>query len=419
MRIGAAQRDEMNLIGRYIFRMVAGAFVISLTVLTGVVWVTQALKEIDLLTTKGQTLWLFLYMTVLALPALVMVIGPVALFIACLYALNRINADSELVVVNAAGASPWVVYKPFVILGLIVTLLTGTISLYVMPESARTLRNTIAHIRADVLTYIVVEGLFTSVENGLTFHIRARKPDGTLLGLLVSDERNPAKAMTYLAEEGRIIRTGERAYLVMDNGSMQQQEGRPEEMTVIRFDRYVFDLSELTVGSGTVEYRPREMRMSELINPNPEDSYYKRFPGKFRAEFHERLSSTLYPLAFVFISLATLGYPRTNRQGRGNSILVAILAVSALRTIGFGSSNLAAREAWAVIPMYATPILGTLLAGWIAFGQGRVMARVVDAIPAVRLSAEDFTPAGALRNLQTFANGTARLFQRGGWRMAR
>lgn len=413
----------MNTIGRYIFRIVAGAFVISLTVLTGVVWVTQALREIDLLTTKGQTLWLFLYMTVLALPALIMVIAPVALFIACVYALNRINADSELVVVNAAGASPWVIYKPFVILGVIVTLLTGSISLVVMPESARSLRNTIANIRADVLTYIVVEGLFTSVEQGLTFHIRSRAPDGTLLGLLVNDERNPARMMTYLAEEGRIVRTGERAYLVMINGSMQQQEGRPEEMTVIRFDRYVFDLSELTVGSGTVEYRPREMRMSELLAPNPEDSYYKRFPGKFRAEIHERLSSILYPLAFVFISLATLGYPRTNRTGRGHSILIAIIAVSALRTVGFGTSNLAAREAWAVVPMYLLPGAAIVLAAWIAFGQGRSVTRFLDSLPNMRLGPEDFTPSGAMRNIRSMAGAVARVVQRIAplreWRAAR
>ncbi len=413
----------MNTIGRYIFRIVAGAFVVSLTVLTGVVWVTQALREIDLLTTKGQTLWLFLYMTVLALPALIMVIGPVALFIACVYALNRINADSELVVVNAAGASPWVVYKPFVILGVIVTLLTGSISLVVMPESARSLRNTIANIRADVLTYIVVEGLFTSVEQGLTFHIRARAPDGRLLGLLVHDERNPARMMTYLAEEGRIVRTGERAYLVMDNGSMQQQEGKPEEMTVIRFDRYVFDLSELTVGSGSIEYRPREMRMSELFSPNPEDSYFQRFPGKFRAEIHERFSSILYPLAFVFISLATLGYPRTNRSGRGHSILIAIVAVSALRTLGFGTSNLAAREAWAVIPMYLLPAAAIVLAGWIAFGQGRAVTRLLDSMPTMPLGAEDFTLAGAKRNIRSMAGAIQRLAQRIGprreWKTAR
>lgn len=409
----------MNLIGRYIFRTTAGAFVISLLVLTGVVWVTQALKEIDLLTTQGQTLWLFMYMTMLALPALVMVIAPVALFIACLYALNRVNADSELVVVNAAGASPWVVYKPFVVLGLIVTVLTAGISLYVMPESARTLRNTIAQIRADVLTYIVVEGLFTTVENGLTFHIRDRSPDGTLLGLLVHDERNPAEVMTYLAEEGRIIRTGESAYLVMSTGSMHQQEGRPEEITVIQFDRYVFDLSNLTVGQGTVEYRPREMRMTELFNPNPEDPYFQQFPGKFRAEIHERLSSILYPIAFVFISLATLGYPRTNRQGRGNSIVLAIVAVGVLRTVGFSASNMAVREPWAVGLMYMTPIVGIAGAAWIAFGQGRRMARIADAIPVLQIDIAAWHPRAVREKLGLFIAELKRRSGLSGWRPAR
>ncbi|MEJ8573364.1 LPS export ABC transporter permease LptF [Microbaculum marinum] len=409
----------MNLIGRYIFRIAAGAFVISLLVLTGVVWVTQALKEIDLLTTQGQTLWLFMYMTVLALPALVMVIAPVGLFIACLYTLNRINADSELVVINAAGSSPWLVYKPFVVLGLIVTLLTAGISLYVMPESARTLRNTIAQIRADVLTYIVVEGLFTTVEDNLTFHIRDRAADGTLLGLLVHDARDPEQIMTYLAEEGRIIRTGDSAYLVMNAGSMHQQEGSPEEITVIRFDRYIFDLSNLTVGDGTVEYRPREMRMSELLNPDPEDPYFKQFPGKFRSEVHERLSSILYPLSFVFISLATLGYPRTNRTGRGNSILLAIVAVGVLRTIGFSASNIAARESWAVGLMYLTPVVGIVGSAWIAFGQGRRMARIMDAIPVPQVSIETLHPRHTRERLEALFEATMRRLGRSGWGTAR
>ncbi len=383
----------MNLIGRYIFRIVASAFVITLLVLTGVVWVTQALKEIDLLTTQGQTLFLFLYMTMLALPALIMVIAPVALFIACLYALNRINADSELVIIHAAGSSPWLVYKPFVLLGIFVTVLTGFISLYVMPESARTLRNTIAQIRADVLTYIVTEGLFTTVEDGLTFHIRDRNPDGTLAGLMVHDERDPGKVMTYLAEEGRIVRNGERAYLTMSRGSMHQQEGKPEEMKIINFDRYIFDLSNLTLGSGKVEYRPREMRMSELLDPDPNDTYYQQFPGKYREEIHERFSSILYPLAFVFITLATLGYPRTNRTGRGNSIVLAIIAMAVLRTVGFSAANLAVREAWAVIPMYLTPIVGIAGAAWMAFGQGRRMALIADSIPMPKISMGDLSPA--------------------------
>ena len=106
------------------------------------------------------------------------------------------------------------------------TALTGVISLYVMPESARTLRNTIADIRADVLTYIVQEGLFSNVENGLTFHIRDRSPDGLLLGLMVHDERDPDQIMTYLAEEGRIVRNGERR-LSRDASRQHAPAGRP------------------------------------------------------------------------------------------------------------------------------------------------------------------------------------------------
>ena len=413
----------MNQIGRYIFGIAGGAFIVAILVLTGVVWVTQALREIDLITAKGQTLWLFMYMTMLALPALIYIIAPIALFIACLYSLNRINADSELVVINAAGASPWVVYKPFIVLGLLVTILTGLISLWVMPESARSLRNLISQIRADVLTYIVAEGRFTSIDDGLTFHIRDRAADGTLVGLLVHDRRNPEEVMTYLAEEGRVVRAGESAYLVMDTGSMHQQEGTPEEITVIRFDRYVFDLSNLRVGSGKIEYRPRQMRMSELVNPSPDDTYYQQYPGKYRAEIHERFSSTLYPLAFVFISLATLGYPRTNRQGRGNSIVMAIVAVSVLRTVGFSATNLAVQEAWAVGLMYATPLIGIVGAAWIAFGQGRWLARIADSAPSLTIDPERLKPGAAWRSLKAAAKGAVgtlrQRFRPGGWGAAR
>ena len=315
------------------------------------------------------------------------------------------------------------VYKPFIVLGLLVTILTGLISLWVMPESARSLRNLISQIRADVLTYIVAEGRFTSIDDGLTFHIRDRAADGTLVGLLVHDRRNPEEVMTYLAEEGRVVRAGESAYLVMDTGSMHQQEGTPEEITVIRFDRYVFDLSNLRVGSGKIEYRPRQMRMSELVNPSPDDTYYQQYPGKYRAEIHERFSSTLYPLAFVFISLATLGYPRTNRQGRGNSIVMAIVAVSVLRTVGFSATNLAVQEAWAVGLMYATPLIGIVGAAWIAFGQGRWLARIADSAPSLTIDPERLKPGAAWRSLKAAAKGAVgtlrQRFRPGGWGAAR
>ena len=72
----------MTLIERYILKIAFNAFAACLVALTGVIWITQALKEIDLLTGKGQTIMVFLTVTGLSLPALVTVISPVALFIA-------------------------------------------------------------------------------------------------------------------------------------------------------------------------------------------------------------------------------------------------------------------------------------------------------------------------------------------------
>ena len=72
----------MDLIERYIFRIAFSAFVGLLVGADGVIWITQALRELDLLTSKGQTHPDFLTVTGLSLPALIAVISPVALFIA-------------------------------------------------------------------------------------------------------------------------------------------------------------------------------------------------------------------------------------------------------------------------------------------------------------------------------------------------
>ncbi len=99
----------MSMIERYILRIAAVAFFACLFALTAIIWLTQALRELNLVTGKGQTILLFLEVTMLSVPALVMIIAPLALFIAILYTLNRLNSDSELIVMNAAGLSPMII----------------------------------------------------------------------------------------------------------------------------------------------------------------------------------------------------------------------------------------------------------------------------------------------------------------------
>ena len=102
----------MTLFGRYMFRQVANAFIVILLTLTIVVWLATALKQLDLITSRGQGIVLFLQMTLLSLPSLMALIAPNAMLMASLYTLDRMNGDSELIVMTASGATIWRIGAP-------------------------------------------------------------------------------------------------------------------------------------------------------------------------------------------------------------------------------------------------------------------------------------------------------------------
>src|SRR6185436_19763705 len=104
---------RMGSISRYIFRTTLGAFLVVLVSLTAVIWVTQALRDIDIMTSQGQTILVFVGITGLIIPLLVLVIAPIALLIAVAHVLNKLSNDSEIIVMNAAGMSPWVLFRAF------------------------------------------------------------------------------------------------------------------------------------------------------------------------------------------------------------------------------------------------------------------------------------------------------------------
>src|SRR5262245_17665622 len=85
---------QMTSIDKYIFRTTFGAFALTAVSLTLLIWVTQALREIDLMTNQRQAVLAFIGMTGLLIPVLVLLIAPIALMIAVTYTLNKLNADS-------------------------------------------------------------------------------------------------------------------------------------------------------------------------------------------------------------------------------------------------------------------------------------------------------------------------------------
>src|SRR4051794_18527314 len=233
----------MTILDRYIFKTAAVAFLATLFSLTAVIWITQALREFDLLTAKGQSLLIFLTVTSLSIPSLVMIIAPVALFIATLYALNKLNGDSELIVMSAAGMPPARLARPFVALTFIVMALVAWMTLQAMPSSFRDLRDLVTKIRADFVTKIVKEGQFTTLDVGITFHYRERAGE-TLLGIFMEDRRDKERTNIYIAERGQTVEISGVPYLVLEKGSVQREQPGSADATIVVFERYAIDLSQ-------------------------------------------------------------------------------------------------------------------------------------------------------------------------------
>ncbi len=326
----------MGSIGRYIFRTTFGAFVMILGSLTAVIWVTQALREIDLMTTQGQTILIFIGITLLIIPLLILLIAPIALVIAVSHVLNKLSTNSEIIVMNAAGMSPWRMFRAFLAVSILVSVLVALISAYLAPKGMRELRSWATDIRADIVTNLVKPGRFIRIERGLMLHVRERRPDGELLGIFVDDSRDPKERSTFLAQRGGILENDRGTFLVLENGNVQRHSRGQRDPTIVTFERYAFDLSQFALPQN-VSFSVRERYLWELINPDPKDPVLSKRPEHVRAELADRLAAPLYPIAFVIIAFAYLGAPRTTRQSRAMSIVGAILAVTGLRLIGFAS----------------------------------------------------------------------------------
>ncbi len=364
----------MRLIERYILKIAFSAFAACLIALTGVIWITQALRELDLLTGKGQTIFVFLTVTGLSLPALVTVISPVALFIATLYTLNKLNSDSELIVMSAAGMPPRRLIRPFVGLGAFVCAVVAMMTVYLMPASFQELRDLVTKIRADFVANLVKEGQFTTLDNGITFHYRERAGDA-LLGIFMQDRRDPSKTIVYLAERGQTTESNGQAYLVLEKGSVHRQQPNSRDSSIVAFERYAVDLAAFNQEEGDVIYKPRERSTTQLLFPNTDEPYYQFQEGRFRAELHDRLSSWLYPLAMMMIAFAALGDARTTRQGRGMAMAVAVVAVVVLRIAGFAASSATVRTDWGILAVYGAPLSAIGVALLLIF-HGSLMRRL-------------------------------------------
>ncbi len=349
-----------GLAPRYLLRELLAPFGFFVLVLTGVIWLTQSLRVVDTVVNSGQGAGVFLQFSVLLLPTALGVVLPLAGFAATLYAVNRLFAESEIVAMVAAGMSGLALARPVALFGVTIAAASAALSLYVAPLAQGEMRDRVHALRADIANALIFEGRFLHPAAGLTIYVRERAGAGEMRGVFVHDQRDPAGEVTYTASRAALSQTAEGPRLVMIDGAAQRRGGERGEVSVLRFESLVFDLSQFMSDTADRGRKASEHSLRELLARGTTSLAL----GRRLAEAHERLSAPLYGLALPLVALAAILGPGFTRRGYGQRVIAAVAIGVALRGAGLAFKAMTVSQAALWPLLYAPPLIGVALSLW-------------------------------------------------------
>jgi lipopolysaccharide export system permease protein len=360
---GACNADvtaSMNLIDRYLFRQLLGPVLLATVSLSGVALLSQSLQALDLIVDQGQTAAVFIKVTLLGLPQLVSMVLPIALFVACLVALNRLQTEQELVVCFAGGMSRWRVISPTLRLAVLAALVSLVINLWIQPLCARAMRAELYKVRTDLASTLVQEGQFTQPSAGLTVYARQVLPHGVLRNLFIDQEKPNGSSSTFSAREGQIVERNGMPVLIMRHGSNQELT-RAGVLNYLAFDEYTFDLAPFLPKVDSIHYKASDRYLHELFRPDLSQAWEKHNAPKLYAEGHTRLAEPLYNLALAALALSAVLGGGFSRMGYGKRIMTAVVLATITRIVGVGVQAICDDNVWFNVLQYAVPLTAV---GW-------------------------------------------------------
>ena len=353
----------MNGFTRYVLRQLLVGMILVTAGLTCIIWLSQSLRFIEMIVNRGLSAGMFVYLTMLLLPNFLVLVLPIALFTVVMFTYAKLISDRELMVMRAAGLSQISLAKPALILALGVMVFGYWLNLFLLPQSYTKFRELQWDIRYSYSHILLREGAFNVIANGTTVYVRQRTNDGKLLGILVHDQREKDHPFTLMAAEGAMVQTDQGARVVLFKGNRQAVDSETNKLSILYFDRYVFDLAP-TQNVHDDRYRePRERPLNELFRiAEVEPEMISKEFGKFIVEGHKRMLSPLSSLAYTLVALACLISGSFSRRAQTRQVCTAIAIMVALQSGALGLENLVAKDLRMTGLMYALAIVPIFVA---------------------------------------------------------
>ena len=348
----------MSKFNTYIIKEILLSFFLLVTLLTGILWLGQGLRHIDLLTSDNISFIAYLSYIVMLIPKITTLTIPISLFLTVLVCLNRIRTDSELLIFWASGESnKSILLKPILLISLSIFIINLLMTISVTPYSLNEIRQKIIEIRSSgINSSILQERKFISPTDKLTIFIQERKGN-KIDNLLIHDLKSKDKPQTYIAQKGEFISEGNIKILRLYNGSIQIFNRSDQRISEIEFDTYDLDLSPYSKVESSHRYSD-ELFTREIYNnlkgkPLKELNNYER--EQF-AEINNRIISPLYLICLSILPLLVLNYLQSPNSNSIFPISIISLVALLIKILEISLANLLIENNYLVYLNYFIPI---------------------------------------------------------------
>ena len=309
---------------RYMLSQLLVLFGFFSLVLVAVFWINRAVVLFDRLIGNGQTALVFLEFSALGMPKLISWVIPMSTFAAAVYVTNRLNNDSELTVVKAAGSGPFRLARPILVFGLISALMMSVLAHFLVPAAQAQLMEREVEIKQNVSARLLTEGVFLHPTTDVTFYTGVITPDGILRDVFLSDRRGDNERILYTASEAYLVRGAVGTTLIMVDGLAQRLTIDGKRLSTAKFQDFSFNISTLVDQNVSDTTTVRNMSSIKILRDRAtlSEKIGSR-PGLIAEELHARFAQALFCVVAALIGFATLLLGKFSRFGVWRECVVA------------------------------------------------------------------------------------------------
>jgi LPS export ABC transporter permease LptF/LPS export ABC transporter permease LptG len=377
-------------ISRYLIGAILPYFVSAWFLLSVVLFVQQASRFSDIffsVNIPGSVIW---QLAAALIPNVIAFTCPMAALVGIVIGLTKMQGDSELVAIRAAGVGNVQILLPIVLLGLILSGFTFLVNLYGVPLAARLVRRVALQTAIYKLESPIEPGVFNTEVAGYTIYVKdGNLTDGTWRNIFIhTEDPKTGEVRLITSKQGRIDATDLLSELVLEEGvsTTITPDGAREKFVSEKIGEVRFAIKtrrdELVERLSNAESSVEELGFRELAE------YARKSEGKDRTEanilWQRRLLLTITPL--IFSILGTVLVLRFSRGGRGFGIAISLVCLITYYLVAFLGEQLVRTGGISTVVAGILPVaLAAAVTVWLSVGPKLFFVsqikEIVEAIP--------------------------------------